>query len=149
MRRGAGFARFIGRKVLGFFLRKALLMGKPAIATNYSGNLAFMHPGNSLLVDYDLIDVAADNPIYKAGNHWAEPSVEHAAAQMRYCFEHRAEALVLGTKGREEAKQKLSLQAAGLRMAEHLASVPAFADGGIAPARPISEPTRPALKVVR
>ena len=77
--------------------------------------MAFMHPGNSLLVDYDLIDIASDNPIYPAGNHWAEPSVAHAAAHMRYCFDHRAEALALGAKGRDEARQKLSLKAAGLR----------------------------------
>ena len=63
----------------GLCLAEAMLMGKPVIATNYSGNLAFMHPGNSLLVDYTLAEIADDNPIYKTGNHWAEPSIDHAA----------------------------------------------------------------------
>jgi hypothetical protein len=90
-----------------------MLMGKPAIGTNYSGNLAFMHPRNSLLVDYELTEIASDNPTYKAGNHWAEPSIEHAASQMRYCFEHRAAAAELGAKGRDEVQPKLSLKAAG------------------------------------
>jgi glycosyltransferase involved in cell wall biosynthesis len=132
----------------GLCLAEAMLMGKPAIATNYSGNLAFMHPGNSLLVDYELIDIAADNPIYKAGNHWAKASVEHAAQHMRYCFDHRAEALALGAKGHDEVKQKLSLKAAGLRMAEHLANVTAFADAGVGPERSVAQPARPALKVL-
>jgi glycosyltransferase involved in cell wall biosynthesis len=131
----------------GLCLAEAMLMGKPAIATNYSGNMAFMHPGNSLLVDYDLIDIASDNPIYPAGNHWAEPSVAHAAAHMRYCFDHRAEALALGARGRDEAKQKLSLKAAGLRMAEQLANVSAFADTAIAPNRSAAPPA-PSLKVL-
>jgi glycosyltransferase involved in cell wall biosynthesis len=132
----------------GLCLAEAMLMGKPAIATNYSGNLAFMHPENSLLVDYELTEIAADNPIYPAGNHWAEPSIEHAAAQMRYCFDHRAAAAELGARGRDEVKQKLSLKAAGQRMSEQLANVSAFADAGIAPDRSIAELPRPALKVV-
>jgi hypothetical protein len=132
----------------GLCLAEAMLMGKPAIGTNYSGNLAFMHPGNSLLVDYELTDIASDNPIYKAGNHWAEPSVEHAASQMRYCFEHRVAAAELGAKGRDEVKQKLSLKATALRMAEQLANVTAFTDAGIRPARLPVETARPPLKVL-
>jgi glycosyltransferase involved in cell wall biosynthesis len=111
----------------GLCLAEAMLMGKPVIATNYSGNLAFMHPGNSLLVDYTLAEIADDNPIYKGGNHWANPSVEHAAALMRQCYEQPEEAWALGVIGQAEAKEKLSLKAAGERMAEQLAKVPAFA----------------------
>jgi hypothetical protein len=125
-----------------------MLMGKPAIGTNYSGNLAFMHPGNSLFVDYELTEIASDNPIYKAGNRWAEPSIEHAASQMRYCFENRAAAAELGAKARDEVKQKLSLKAAGLRMTEQLANVSAFADAGVRPARLPVELARPPLKVL-
>jgi glycosyltransferase involved in cell wall biosynthesis len=111
----------------GLCLAEAMLMGKPVIATNYSGNLAFMHPGNSLLVDYSLAEIADDNPIYKGGNHWADPSIEHAAALMRQCYEEPEEAGALGAIGQAEAKEKLSLKAAGRRMAEQLAKVPAFA----------------------
>lgn len=110
----------------GLCLAEAMLMGKPAIATNYSGNLAFMHPGNSLLVDYRLTDIADDNPIYKGGNHWADPSVEHAAALMRQCYDEPEEAAALAAIGQAEAREMLSLKAAGQRMAEQLAKVPAF-----------------------
>jgi glycosyltransferase involved in cell wall biosynthesis len=112
----------------GLCLAEAMLMGKPAIATNYSGNLAFMHPGNSLLVDYRLTDIADDNPIYKGGNHWADPSVEHAAALMRQCYDEPEEAAALAAIGQAEAREMLSLKAAGQRMAEQLAKVPAFAE---------------------
>lgn len=116
----------------GLCLAEAMLMGKPAIATNYSGNLAFMHPGNSLLVDYKLTDIAADNPIYKGGNHWADPSVEHAAALMRQCYDEPEEAAALAAIGQAETREMLSLTAAGQRMAEQLAKVPAFAESGSA-----------------
>jgi hypothetical protein len=62
---------------------------------------------------------------YKQGNHWAEPSVEHAASLMRYCFDHRARASELGAVGRDEAKEKLSLKLAGQRMAGALSFAPA------------------------
>lgn len=104
----------------GLCLAEAMLMGKPVIGTNYSGNLAFMHPGNSFLVDYTLADIPADNPIYKQGNHWADPSIEHAASLMRHCFDHRADAAALGAAAREEVRGKLSLRAAGQRMADAL-----------------------------
>jgi glycosyltransferase involved in cell wall biosynthesis len=119
-----------------FCLAEAMLMGKPAIGTNYSGNLAFMHPGNSLLVDYELTEIASDNPIYKAGNRWAERSIEHRGSGRAW------------RKGARRSETELSLNAAGLRMAEQLANVTAFADGGIRPARSLAEPARPPLKVL-
>jgi glycosyltransferase involved in cell wall biosynthesis len=132
----------------GLCLAEAMLMGKPAIATNYSGNLAFMNSGNSFLVDYELVDIAADNPIYKARNHWADPSIEQAASFMRYCFDHRAAAAEIGEKGRVDAKQKLSLKAAGQRMADQLATVTAFAETAIVPERHQSERALPPLKIL-
>jgi hypothetical protein len=58
-------------------------MGKPVIATGYSGNLDFMNRNNSLLVE-----IREDGPIYTRGNFWAEPSVKQAAAYMREVFDH-------------------------------------------------------------
>jgi hypothetical protein len=46
---------------------------------------------------------------------------------MRQCYDDPEEAGALGAIGQAEAKEKLSLKAAGERMAEQLAKVPAFA----------------------
>jgi glycosyltransferase involved in cell wall biosynthesis len=107
----------------GLGMAEAMLLGKPVIATNYSGNLDFMHADSSLLVDYEMTEITADGPIYKKGNRWAEPSVEHAAALMRRVFEDREGATQLGARARAELTEKLALRSAGMRMAERLKSV--------------------------
>jgi glycosyltransferase involved in cell wall biosynthesis len=104
----------------GFTLAEAMLLGKPAIGTAYSGNLDFMTRDNSLLVDYRRIPITEDLPFYRKGCVWADPDIEQAAAHMRWVYEHRAEARALGERGRAEASQILSLDAAGQRMRRRL-----------------------------
>ncbi len=66
----------------GLGLAEAMYLGKPAIATNYSGNVDFMTPENSYLVEYRLRKVVAEdhiyNPygatVYKPGFLWADPT---------------------------------------------------------------------------
>lgn len=107
----------------GLALAEAMLLGKPTIATRYSGNMDFMHPANSMLVDFELREIAEDRPIYTRGHRWAEPSLDHAAAYMRQVFEDREEATALGARAQAELREKLSLLAAGERMASRLREI--------------------------
>ena len=45
---------------LGLTIAEAMMLGKPTIATAYSGNLDFMDEDNSLLVGYDLVEIESD-----------------------------------------------------------------------------------------
>ena len=107
----------------GLGLAEAMLLGKPVIGTAYSGNLAFMNRENSMLVDYEMVEIAEDRPIYSRGNVWAEPSVEHAAAYMRWIYENREEARTRAARVRPEIEQRLSLEAAGQRMRDRLEQI--------------------------
>jgi glycosyltransferase involved in cell wall biosynthesis len=107
----------------GLTLAEAMLLGKPVLATGYSGNLDFMTPANSLLVGYERVPIREDLPFYRRGAVWAEPSVGQAAEAMRWAYEHPAEARALGGRAREEARRVLSLDAAGRRMAERLRAI--------------------------
>ena len=49
----------------GLTMAEAMLMGKPVIATGYSGNLDFMDSHNSLLVDCKVVRLQRDVPPYK------------------------------------------------------------------------------------
>jgi glycosyltransferase involved in cell wall biosynthesis len=109
----------------GLGLAEAMLMGKPVIGTGYSGNLDFMSRENSMLVDYQLVEIEEDRPIYTRGNFWAEPSVDHAAFYLRYVYENRREVAARAAQVQPALREKLSLQSAGRRMADRLSQIAA------------------------
>ena len=72
---------------LGLVLMEAMSLGKPVIATAYSGSMDFTTAENAALVDFELIPVEALHHDYQdaqtgGGARWAEPSVDHAAEWM-------------------------------------------------------------------
>ena len=79
----------------------------PVIATGYSGNLdILLNNKNSLLVDYDLIQVGEERLRYQSDDIWAEPNIENAKDKMikvreefNKCFD---EALEVRAKLRED-----------------------------------------------
>lgn len=80
----------------GISIAEAMYLGKPTIATAYSGNMEFMNEKNSLLVRYDIKKIEKTAGPYKKGNYWAEPDTGHAAELMRLVFEDRAKASEIG-----------------------------------------------------
>lgn len=64
----------------GLAMAEAMALGTPAIATGYGGNVDFMRPGGSLLVDYTLGPIPK-NAIYRQGQ-WAHPSLDDAAGKL-------------------------------------------------------------------
>jgi glycosyltransferase involved in cell wall biosynthesis len=108
----------------GLTLAEAMAIGKPVIGTGYSGNLDFMTPENSYLVEYELGRVGPDCEIYPADGEWAQPSVEHAAQLMRYVYENPEEAAAVGARAREDVARELSPQATGAAMRRRLAELP-------------------------
>jgi glycosyltransferase involved in cell wall biosynthesis len=63
-------------------LAEAMLLGKPVVATGYSGNLDFMSEDNSVLVSARLVPLGADDYPCGQGQVWAEPNEDEAAAAM-------------------------------------------------------------------
>jgi glycosyltransferase involved in cell wall biosynthesis len=76
----------------GLTMAEAMAMGKPVIATAYSGNMDFMTIGNSFPVRYTLTALVRALGPYPQGAVWAEPDVEHAAALMRAVVDRPDEA---------------------------------------------------------
>ena len=69
---------------LGLGMAECMALGMPVIATAYSGNLEFMNPGNSCLVDFSLKAVARGEYLkVEEGWYWADADIDHAASCMR------------------------------------------------------------------
>ena len=67
----------------GLPIAEAMALGKPAIATAYSGNMDFTNKETAFLVDYHLTELRESRVVYPAGSQWAEPDLECAARHMR------------------------------------------------------------------
>jgi glycosyltransferase involved in cell wall biosynthesis/SAM-dependent methyltransferase len=114
----------------GNTLAEAMYLGKPVIATGYSGNMEFMTPQNSYPVDYTLRPVGDAAGPYPATGEWAEPDIGHAARLMRHVFEDRQEATKRGRRAAEDLRRNHSAEAAGRAMAERIRRVRARRGAG-------------------
>ena len=104
----------------GLPLAEAMYLGKPVIATGYSGNLDFMTANNSFLVKYKLIEIEKDIGPYKAGSIWADPDVYHAAEVMRYVYENKNIGKKMGQIASEDIKSQFSPSAIAKTINERL-----------------------------
>jgi glycosyltransferase involved in cell wall biosynthesis len=104
----------------GLTMAEAMYVGKPVIATGYSGNLDFMTAENGLLVDYELVPIGPGSPPYPADGEWADPSVEHAAALMRLVFDDPVATAALGARAAQDIHRSHSPEAAGELMRSRL-----------------------------
>ncbi|HVB66428.1 MAG TPA: glycosyltransferase [Acetobacteraceae bacterium] len=92
----------------GLVPAEAMLLGKPAIATGWSGNLEFMGERSAALVRYRL--VAAEDPrgVYAVpGAVWAEAEVGHAAEWLRRLADDAPARAALGAAGQAYARARL------------------------------------------
>ena len=112
----------------GMGLAEAMALGKPVIATGYSGNMDFMTVNNSYPVRYDLRTITEDDhalqpvctQLYAPGGTWAEPDLDHAAAQMRRVVENPAEAAQVSRRARADIHALYSRAAVGALIRERL-----------------------------
>ena len=68
----------------GLVPAQAMALGKPVIATGWSGNLDFMNKNNSALVSYSLIPVRDPEGAFQGDDQkWADANVDEAAEWLR------------------------------------------------------------------
>jgi glycosyltransferase involved in cell wall biosynthesis len=107
----------------GITIAEAMALGKPAIATRYSGNLDFMTDENAYLVDAELVPIGPGSAPYPPDGEWAQPDVAHAAALMRRVVEDPAEAAAKGRAAAAHLAAHHSHQAAGELMVARLTEI--------------------------
>jgi glycosyltransferase involved in cell wall biosynthesis len=107
---------------LGLTIAEAMALGKPAIATAYSGNLEFMTEENSFLVPYDLVPIPAGVSPYPTGAHWAEPDLEAAAAALWMVLAEPEAARARGEAGRRELEARHGIEHASAFVTRRLSA---------------------------
>lgn len=86
------------------------LLGKPVIATAWSGNLDFMAPECSALISCKLVPVDDADGVYAMpGAYWAEPDIEDAVAWLQKLFADSALRQSMGAAGQAYAETALGL----------------------------------------
>lgn len=108
---------------LGLTISESMCLGKPVIATGYSGNMDFMTEANSILIPWKYTTVGPNSEPYQAGAKWAEPDLGEAANAMRYVYENESVAKKLGEQAKKDMAEKFSLEVCGTRMAARLSKV--------------------------
>ena len=104
----------------GLTMAEAMALGKPVIATGYSGNLEFMTPENSFLCSYEHTEVGNGSDPYPATSRWAEPNMQEAAHFMRWVYQNPIEACARGVRAAQDVRALSSLEVRGTAMRERL-----------------------------
>ena len=107
----------------GLTLAEAMLMGKPVIATGYSGNMDFTTSATALLVDYELVPVKLGDYPFSHGEMWAEPNVQQASDYMQELVEDSTFAQSLAKKGEELIRTSFSTTTMGDRYKKRLSNL--------------------------
>jgi glycosyltransferase involved in cell wall biosynthesis len=107
----------------GLALAEAALLRVPVVATDYGGTRDFLTPFNAWLVDHRPARIGPGHDPYPADGEWAEPDLDHAAAQLRALRAAPEEARRRAERAREDVAREHDPLAAGRAMAARLARI--------------------------
>ena len=92
----------------GLVLAEAMLLGRAAIATNWSGNTDFMDETSAAMVDYRLIPAVDPRGVFQApGAVWADADVGDAVGHLTRLADDPIARAAIGGAGRAMAQQRL------------------------------------------
>lgn len=95
---------------LGLTILEAMAAEKPVIATQYGGVTDFVTKDTAYPLKHSLVEVGSSSPPYPATYIWADPDLLSIRENMRYVFEHQAEAIILGQKASQHVRSLFSLE---------------------------------------
>jgi GT2 family glycosyltransferase/glycosyltransferase involved in cell wall biosynthesis len=107
----------------GINIAEAMIEGKPAIATDYSGNQDFCSSDAAFLIKCSLTEVTSIDGPYPKGAVWAEPDSDHLVELMR---EVRAGGPIVTARckaGQREVTEALSVESVAKIFSDRLATV--------------------------
>jgi glycosyltransferase involved in cell wall biosynthesis len=107
----------------GRFLAEAMYLGKPVIATAWSGNMEFMNPEVACLVGYRLVPVRDGEYPFWSDQTWADPDVDEAAGWMTRLVDEPGWGRRLGEHASRHIRARFSYRAIGLQYVDRLREI--------------------------
>ena len=104
-------------------MSEAMFLGKPVIATAYSGNMDFTTTDNACLVDYKLIPVQEGQYLFPQGQVWADPDLGQAVEWMEKLSGDRDLCRRIGQSASRHIRAHFSYRATGLRYRQRLEQI--------------------------
>lgn len=113
----------------GLGLAECMSLGKPVIATGWSGNMEFMDNHNSCLVGYQLIDVGQGEYPGGEGQRWADARIDEAASWMRRLADEPGLARRIGSTAQSSVTELLSYRRIADRLIGHVVGATGITTG--------------------
>ena len=103
-----------------FPMAEAMALGKPVVATEYSGNVDYFDDTTGFPVAWTYRDLPSRIRDYDEGTRWADPDEEDAARLLRRVFERREEARRRGQAAARRIGELYGPELVGRRVASRL-----------------------------
>lgn len=108
----------------GFGMIEAMNLRVPVVCTAYSGNMDFCSDDTVWLVDYEISELRQGEYIFvRPKSEWAEPYVDHAAAQLRAAYDNPQARLAKADAAYEFISKNFSSKAIGKRYGKRLKEI--------------------------
>ena len=104
----------------GFPIAEAMSLGKPAIATDYSGSADYLDETTGFPVRWKPMTLSERIRDYEAGTTWAEPDEAHAVETLRRVVSDRGEAARRAEAGRRRVAALYGPSAVGAKVRAQL-----------------------------
>ena len=108
----------------GLTLAEAMAMGKPVVASNYSGNVDFMTETDSCLVDTKVIETEEAFGPYPTGTRWGDPDLVQAANYLSSLLE-ASERNKIGNVAQKAIRERLHPRVVGAKVNQYLNKIEA------------------------
>jgi glycosyltransferase involved in cell wall biosynthesis len=104
-------------------MAEAMYLGRPVIATGYSGNMDFCSDETAFLVRYRLVPVKDGEYPFWQGQEWAEPDTMHAAEHMIALVDRPEAGREIGRRASVHLRKGFGLRAAGNRFRRRIEEI--------------------------
>jgi glycosyltransferase involved in cell wall biosynthesis len=101
-------------------MAEAMYLGKPVVATGYSGNMTFMTASNSHPIGYSLVPLEPESYPFWQDQVWAEPDIAAAADKLIALIDDPEAGRALGRKASIDIRRELSYRATGTRFVRRI-----------------------------